>query len=251
LFQVMPRIARSHDRAGGSPGGEGGATTLLVSDLPDPTDGGTEQRLAAALRRCIARWGLSKTTIEDLAREAGTSRATVYRLCPGGKFQILELAVWSDVRELVDSVAATVGAADDLEDALTGALHDAMCFLDGHEALRFVREHEPVVFEQFLDFERVEQVLHCAGDLLQPAFERFLEPADARATAIWLARLVLSYVQTPSPTLDLTDRAAAARLVRAFVLPGLRPLAERHRHAPTADTAEGARHTDPTHPSQD
>lgn len=235
----MQGITGGHDRTGGSRFDTAGAATLLVSDLPDPADGGTERRLADALRRCVARWGLAKTTIEDIAREAGTSRATVYRLCPGGKLELLELAVWCDVRRLVDLVEQAVADAADLEDALVSALHGAMCFLDGHDALCFVREHEPVVFDQFLDFERAEQILRCAGDLLQPAFERHLSPDDARATAVWLARLVLSHVQTPSPSLDLTDRDDVERLVRAFVVPGLRPLANRQPPAGAADTRAG------------
>lgn len=231
----MRRITGDHARTGGSRVDEAGVAALALADLPDPDAGTSEQRLADALRRCVARWGLAKTTIEDIAREAGTSRATVYRLCPGGKYELLELGAWSDVRRLVDEVSGLVDAADDLEQALTSALHAAMCFLEDHDALRFIREHEPVVFEQFLDFERVEQALRCAGDLLAPSFGRFLEPEASRAAPIWLARLVLSHLQTPSPVLDLTDRAAAERLVRTFVLPGLRPVIDVRAQTPSTD----------------
>ena len=62
-----------------------GATTFVLSPA--------ERRVAEALLRCVARWGLAKTTIEDLAREAGVSRATVYRLVPGGKQAVLYVAV--------------------------------------------------------------------------------------------------------------------------------------------------------------
>ena len=42
------------------------------------------ERLLQATYACVARWGLAKTTVEDAAREAGVSRATVYRYFPGG-----------------------------------------------------------------------------------------------------------------------------------------------------------------------
>ncbi len=42
------------------------------------------ERLLQATYDCVARWGLAKTTVEDAAREAGVSRATVYRYFPGG-----------------------------------------------------------------------------------------------------------------------------------------------------------------------
>jgi len=37
------------------------------------------ERLLDAAERCFVRWGPAKTTLEDIAEEAGVSRATVYR----------------------------------------------------------------------------------------------------------------------------------------------------------------------------
>ncbi|MEA2588672.1 MAG: hypothetical protein QOH66_1599, partial [Actinomycetota bacterium] len=48
-----------------------------------------EQRVIDAALRCIARWGIAKTTLDDIAREASCSRATIYRLFPGGKDALL------------------------------------------------------------------------------------------------------------------------------------------------------------------
>ena len=53
----------------------------LVSD-PVTLDG-TAARLLDATVACIARVGVSKTTLDDVAREAGCSRATLYRYFPG------------------------------------------------------------------------------------------------------------------------------------------------------------------------
>lgn len=44
-----------------------------------------EARVVDALFDCVARWGMAKTTVEDVARSAGISRATVYRLFPGAR----------------------------------------------------------------------------------------------------------------------------------------------------------------------
>ncbi|MBV9252708.1 MAG: helix-turn-helix transcriptional regulator, partial [Actinobacteria bacterium] len=49
-----------------------------------------DQRILDATLRCIGRWGVAKTTLEDVAREAGCSRATVYRAVPGGKDGLIE-----------------------------------------------------------------------------------------------------------------------------------------------------------------
>ena len=47
-------------------------------------DTSAESRVLDAARRCVDRWGLGKLTIDDVATEAGVSRATLYRLFPGG-----------------------------------------------------------------------------------------------------------------------------------------------------------------------
>ena len=59
-------------------------------------------RIVEATLRCIARWGIAKTTLDDVAREAGCGRATIYRAFPGGKAEVLtatqlrrtQLAAW-------------------------------------------------------------------------------------------------------------------------------------------------------------
>ena len=45
----------------------------------------TERRVLDATKVCCERWGIAKVTIDDIAAEAGVSRATLYRMFPGGK----------------------------------------------------------------------------------------------------------------------------------------------------------------------
>jgi AcrR family transcriptional regulator len=45
----------------------------------------TERRILDATRVCCERWGIAKVTVDDVAAEAGVSRATLYRMFPGGK----------------------------------------------------------------------------------------------------------------------------------------------------------------------
>jgi AcrR family transcriptional regulator len=45
----------------------------------DDDSGASDERLLDAAASCYARFGLAKTTAEDVAREAGISRATLYR----------------------------------------------------------------------------------------------------------------------------------------------------------------------------
>ncbi|MDQ3757030.1 MAG: TetR/AcrR family transcriptional regulator, partial [Actinomycetota bacterium] len=71
---------------------------MSVATLPSPaTRGVSEQRVREAALRCIARWGMAKTTLDDVAREAGISRATVYRLFPGGKDGLMEAVARAEI----------------------------------------------------------------------------------------------------------------------------------------------------------
>jgi AcrR family transcriptional regulator len=55
--------------------------TSPASAAPAPS---VEERVLDAAKVCIERWGMAKITIDDIANEAGVSRATLYRLFPGG-----------------------------------------------------------------------------------------------------------------------------------------------------------------------
>ena len=66
-----------------------------------------------AAKRCTERWGMAKVTIDDIATEAGVSRATIYRLFPGGKDVLFDAL---RVRETEDFL---VGLRDHVADATT------------------------------------------------------------------------------------------------------------------------------------
>src|ERR1700722_18080436 len=66
-------------------------------------------RIADAANRCVARRGVAKTTVDDVAREAGCSRATVYRTFPGGKEEVISAVVDTEVARLFSALAVLMG----------------------------------------------------------------------------------------------------------------------------------------------
>ena len=203
-----------------------GGPLIDLSDavLGAPAVSSTEERIAEALLVCLGRWGLAKTTMDDVAREARISRATVYRLFPGGKAAIMRAAVTAEVLHLVGLLRTELADCEDLEQSMVRAIHLAASFLSAHEALNFLREHDPVAFERLLAFDQLELVFATAEPLLAPALApHCVDDEHARAAAVWAARLVVSHVANPSPSFDLTDEHDVRRLVHTFVMPGLRP----------------------------
>jgi AcrR family transcriptional regulator len=61
------------------------------------------ERVVAAARRCFARFGVDRTTMADIAKEAGIGRTGVYRLGVN-RPELTEAAIVSRLRELGESI---------------------------------------------------------------------------------------------------------------------------------------------------
>jgi AcrR family transcriptional regulator len=183
-----------------------------------------DQVLDATLA-CVARVGVAKTTLEDVAREAGCARASVYRYFPG-KQQLLAALVAREAAALGVACVARGRAASTLDDAVAGVVTHAVRALEDHAALAFVVAHEPECLLPYLAFKRESAVLAAAADLVAPAFEPFLPRAAALRLAEWVARLTLSFLCCPSEHVDLHDSSQVRSLVADFVLPGFARFAD-------------------------
>ena len=179
-------------------------------------------RIADAATRCVARRGVAKTTLDDVAREAGCSRATVYRTFPGGKEEVISAVVDTEVARLFSSLAVQMGGAVDLEDALVAGMVLTATAVAEHRALQYVLESEPEVLLPQLCFAPLGTVLERVCDFAVPFLARWIDPDLARRVADLAARMVLSYVATPALGIDLCDEATTRRLVSTFLMPATR-----------------------------
>jgi AcrR family transcriptional regulator len=175
-------------------------------------------RVLDAALTCLGRVGLAKTTLDDVAREAGCARATVYR-CFANKQQLLVALVGREVRTLRDTVVSAAARDESLGEAITTVVTTAARELTGNRALAFIAQHEPEIILPFLAFEREDAVLRTAAALVAPAFTRFVGD-DAIRLGEWLARLTLSYLFSPSENFDIADPSHVRGLVADFVVPG-------------------------------
>ena len=196
---------------------------LTPAPAPAAAADGIERRAVAALLACTARHGLAKTTLDDVAREAGCSRATLYRYFRG-KRELVRVTVAAEAARIGDVLRAESAAGETLEDAVVALVAGATRELREHAALQFVLAFEPELVLPHVTFSAGNGFLAAAATMLAPAFEGHVGPERANRAGEWVARLVLAYALCPlDPTtsIDLTDAAAARGLVREFVLPGL------------------------------
>jgi AcrR family transcriptional regulator len=196
--------------------------------------GGPADRIIDAALRCLARWGLNKTTVDDVAREAGCGRATLYRLFPGGRDSLLAAVLAREVERFHAAVSAAVAPQTSLEDVIVAMVSTAGATLQHHRALQFLLAHEPESILPDLAFHRMDSLLRDVAAHYAPLLVPWLSPAGGDAgeesarAAEWLARIVIGYVMAPSPQIVFDNPATVRRVVRLFVLPGLDPSLQRN-----------------------
>lgn len=184
----------------------------------------TRDRILQATLDCVGRLGMAKTTMEDVARQAALSRATVYRAFPGGREEVLDAAVVWEVARFFGRLDAAIHP-DQLDTAamLEQGLLAAREGLEHHELLQrlLAEEADQLVPSLATVMPLVRQAL---ADWFRPRLEAApLRPGvDPGEAAELVARLALSYLGTPGRW-DLGDPAAVRRLVHDHLLAGVLP----------------------------
>ncbi|MEL7210375.1 MAG: helix-turn-helix domain-containing protein [Actinomycetota bacterium] len=190
-----------------------------------PSEGPVE-RIADAALRCIAHNGITATTVEAIAVEAGVGRATVYRHFPGGRAEVVLAAGYRELERFAALLAPECDAAGTLEDLLVVGLHRATEALRTSGPIQELLSREPEIVLPHLGFDRMPDVFVVTHELMGPHLRRFLEDEQVvEHTAELMTRLVLSHLLVPSADLDTDDPVAVREHVRRFVLPAVHGMA--------------------------
>jgi AcrR family transcriptional regulator len=196
---------------------------------PPPGSGtaSTVGRETALLDAATARFvavGIAKTTMEDIAREAGAGKATLYRYF-ANKAELVDALVRREnrrfVRVLERAVASEQTAAGKVESAFVAALD----FLRSHPMLNKSLREEPDVLLPYLTLRSgpvVESGLELFTDVITAGVEagefRTVEPTWAAET---LFRLVMSFFSLPPLAVRIDDPEEIRTYARGLVAGGL------------------------------
>lgn len=174
-----------------------------------------------AARECRERLGREKVTMDDVCAAAGISRATLYRLFPGGRDVLFDAVREQSLRDFFGELQDEIDGATSLEDLLVRIIVGASTALREDEHLAVSLATEPGAALGDLTFDGLERIIRTATDFFSPVVGRFTSASNTAEIMDILARLVISYHLSPSRIFDFTRRDSAMRFVRTHLLPAI------------------------------
>jgi AcrR family transcriptional regulator len=180
-------------------------------------------RIVAAADSCFARFGVAKTTMDDVARAAGVSRPTVYRHF-ATRNDLLVAVVAERTRAQLDRAAALIeprdSVAEKVSDGLVHLVGDGLT----DPVTRMLVDPQAVEGHDGLT-DGFHRATELAAQLWRPVLERGqgdgeVDPdLDLDELVTWFT--VVSLILTGRMARGDTDAEAHRRTVETFVVPAL------------------------------
>lgn len=185
--------------------------------------GAARQRLVDAAETCFRRYGVMKTTVEDVAVVAQVSRATVYRYFAGREELILGV-VLREAERFLGRLRGRIEAEERFEDAIVNGVVYTLKAVrrDENLALLFTPETAGVtttvagaseaLFALTARFLRPYLEAAAGSGVLRPG----IEPDEA---AEWVLRTILSLLSVDGPR--SRNEAELRAFLHAYLVPAL------------------------------
>lgn len=180
------------------------------------TENRDDLRVLDAVRTSINELGLAKVTIDDIVGRSGVSRATIYRLFPGGREVLFEAMRVRELEVFFEKLRAEAQGATDIDDLLARCIVVSSRELasDEHLATLLAAERGEVLGQ--LTVDGLPRVVTMATTFITPLAEEFVGHDAAVQVVEVVARLVISYFLAPSARVDFTDYDSVRRFLDAF-----------------------------------
>lgn len=189
----------------------------------------TEMRdriLDAATRRYL-RQGTERATLSAIADEAGVSRPTVYKYV-GDRDAIASALVERELEIFFDLLREVLESQPDARSRVVEGLVFAVRYAQGHDLFQRLLRVEPGVVLPRLTTE-ARPVLDATVEVLLPYLvearrDGQIRQVEPRRAAEWIARIGISLILTPGPSVDAGDeerlRALLEEMFRVALGPG-------------------------------
>lgn len=181
-----------------------------------------EDRVLDAALACSHDIGFTKVTIDDICRVSGVSRASVYRLFPGGKEVLFEALRVRELNEFFSCLHDEVSGLDSVEDIAVRSVVVASRLLRDDEHLASMLASEPGEALGQLTVEGVPRIIRMATMTLRPLLASRVGDDGAHQLIDVLARLTISYFLAPDLGINLADERQARQFLQPLIF-GLAP----------------------------
>ena len=182
-----------------------------------------EDLLVAAARRFVD-VGLRRTTMEDIAREAGAGKATLYRHF-GNKSDVIDALLVREGERLRRRLSHAFEAHDEVLPGVEDAFLAGVQFFVEHPVLTKGRDEEPAMLLARVTAHRgpmVETALDTFADWIDAGVRRGeIRDVEPRWAAEVLVRLMLSWFAFPRMAIPVHDPTGARQFAHELIAQGL------------------------------
>lgn len=196
--------------------------------LLQSTDGESARRevILKAATECFAQLGIQRTSVADVAKAAGVSRATVYRHFTA-RDDLIEGAIEYAARRFYADMAAAAEGKSTLTEQI-GAMAEvhARIMLNQHTHPRLMADDGELLEHLFVDGNAA--VMRTA-EFIEPYVRAAKKRGEVGsgfsvgAASEWLARMLFSFaIVDGGRHFDLAKPASVRRFVKTFAVNGLR-----------------------------
>jgi AcrR family transcriptional regulator len=205
--------------------GSGSVTSIVDASTAGRSSERTRELILDAAHDCIIRFGIRRTSMQEVARYAKVSRGLVYRYF-ADKDSLVKAVVDRSSRRNMDELEAVVASFDRLDDKVV-AVASWIRHTSVHQLFFNLSETEP---------ERLAAMLTTQSDALVSAWIDFWVPQvkmardagevrpniNVRQASEWLARILLGLVSTRAVTFDADNPRQLRKYIRDHAVAGLR-----------------------------